>query len=177
MNESDLLLSSKRSLLPFDDNAPLGVKEHVVAVAVLARRDMIIVASCRDADDFAAGQSLQGDHGEQILLHRRVVGGERETQPSMPPSRTRSNDASHVYSWCLLLSNQMVANFAGSERMPQIASREATIADASDGSLSCNKESTLSTSRSYSGRSSARVVLSFPGSKPGIDRAGRRPGF
>ena len=43
--------------------------------------------------------------------------------------------------------------------MPQIASREATIAAAKDGSLSCRSDSTLRTSRSYGRRSSANVVF------------------
>jgi hypothetical protein len=38
---------------------------------------MVVVASRRDADDFAAWQSLQRDHGEQILPHRCVIGSKR----------------------------------------------------------------------------------------------------
>src|ERR1700736_2668338 len=64
-------------LLFLHDHAPLRVEKNVIAVAILARRDVIVLAARRDADDLAAWHPLQRDHREQILACGGIVGGER----------------------------------------------------------------------------------------------------
>ena len=65
-----------RSLLLHHDSA-LGVDEHAVAVSILARRDVIVVALLGRCDDSPARRPLKGDHRRQILEHGRVLRGER----------------------------------------------------------------------------------------------------
>src|SRR6185312_13607160 len=56
-----------------------------------------------------------------------------------------------------VIEDQILENFCGSVRIPQISSREEEMAAASEGSPSCNRDSTFSSSTSYCCRSCESV--------------------
>jgi len=68
-------LIAKSLSLFLDDHAPLCVEENVVAVTILARCNMVVIAPRCDADHLAARQALQRNHREQILPDGYVAGG------------------------------------------------------------------------------------------------------
>src|SRR5258705_1378110 len=60
-------------LLLLDDDTPLSVREDAIAVAVLTRRQVVILALLGRTDDLPAQQALQGNYRGQILLDCRAL--------------------------------------------------------------------------------------------------------
>src|SRR5258706_9762091 len=102
-------------------------------MAVLAGGQIVAVRIALGVDDFIAGQALQGDRHLEILDHGAVIGGEQSGAAGGQREEGEvegRGTGSHTDSCGV---HEMVANFAGSLRMPQIASRAATMSLASGG--------------------------------------------
>src|SRR6185369_15022526 len=124
-----------------DHHAPVLVDEHVVAVAILAGGDEFPVALRLVARDLATRQSMQRDHGGEVLALRGIVRGECGRDCDCGDGEG-ANDAGHGIlhaSW---------RNLSRSASTSQMASREALIACASAGSPSCSRLSTFINSNS-----------------------------
>src|SRR5258706_15783251 len=125
-------------------------------MAVLAGGQIVAVRIALGVDDFIAGQALQSDRHLKILDHRPVIGGE---QSGAAEAQREEGEVEGRGTGCHRDScsvHEMVANFAGSLRMPQIASRDATMSLASGGAVSLATGRTLSSNRSESRRSAGR---------------------
>jgi len=61
------------SLLLLDYDAPFGIQVHVVLVAVLAGRGVVVLGQYLDGNDLAARHAVERDDCRQVLLERLLV--------------------------------------------------------------------------------------------------------
>jgi hypothetical protein len=146
---------------PLHDDPALGIDKHVIAVAIFAGRRVVAIRIALGIDDLVARHALQGYRGAKILAHG-VVRGKRESDMTCGGDGGESeNNFATDHDFSCFGSSQSFANFSGSARTPQMASRELEIAAARSGSPSCSRLSTLISNRSYLWRKSLRGIAAF----------------
>lgn len=136
------------SLLLLDDDAPLSVREDAIAIAVLTKLQVVILALLGRTDDLPARQALRAITAVRpfrTTVLSCAIAGPAMNVAAIP---ARVQRFARVVIVMLRPVHESVANLAGSARRLPIASRDVTISRASGASLSRSRERTFIMSRS-----------------------------